>query len=217
MPTPFPGAVGVCVSELSKSRLLRGKKPRLTTRFFAQISFLLSQDGRSDTTRTCDPFIPNEVRSQLRYTPTAFLLYMINTGVSTDSRRKILRKRKFILKKDLQNTRSCGNISKYDCQMGIYTLICVEAGGCGSAPDCSRFFRGVCPILNRAKKSEKRGNRRAAPGRPCVRFIRGSCEFRLCPRGLPRFLSVVRTAGFSIPAGETPGTVLENAKRPRTI
>ena len=167
------------------------QKTALTTRFFAQISFWLSQYGRSDTTRTCDPFIPNEVRYQLRYTPTAFLLYMINTGVSTHS--------------------------KYDCQMGIYTLICVEAGGCGSAPDCSRFFRGVCPILNRAKKSEKRGNRRAAPGRPCVRFIRGSCEFRLCPRGLPRFLSVVRTAGFSIPAGETPGTVLENAKRPRTI
>lgn len=128
------------------------QKTALTTRFFAQISFWLSQYGRSDTTRTCDPFIPNEVRYQLRYTPTAFLLYMINTGVSTDSRRKILRKRKFILKKDLQNTRSCGNISKYDCQMGIYTLICVEAGGCGSAPDCSRFFRGVCPILNRAKE-----------------------------------------------------------------
>lgn len=56
---------------------------------------------------------------------------MINTGVSTDSGGKILRKRKFILKKDLQNTRGCGNISRYDCQMGIYTLICVEAGGCG--------------------------------------------------------------------------------------
>ena len=87
--------------------------------------------GRSDRIRTCGLNIPNVARYQLRHTPTAFLLYMINTGVSTDSGGKILRKRKFILKKDLQNTRGCGNISRYDCQMGIYTLICVEAGGCG--------------------------------------------------------------------------------------
>ena len=109
----------------------RASKNRATARFFERISFLYPQDGRSDRIRTCGLNIPNVARYQLRHTPTAFLLYMINTGVSTDSGGKILRKRKFILKKDLQNTRGCGNISRYDCQMGIYTLICVEAGGCG--------------------------------------------------------------------------------------
>ena len=66
----------------ARKPLHRGRPPRRNSKGTAFRLFLYirmfscvmnTRHGRSDTTRTCDPFIPNEVRYQLRYTPIFFL------------------------------------------------------------------------------------------------------------------------------------------------
>lgn len=55
--------------EFLKSGVGTLKKAEKMTESGGETSIFGQNFGRSDTTRTCDPLIPNEVRYQLRYTP----------------------------------------------------------------------------------------------------------------------------------------------------
>ena len=85
--------------------------------------------------------------------------------------------------------------------------ICDEAGGCGFR---SRFFRGVCPISNRAKEYcvQRVVVRRRAPAQRvrCVENLRSTAN--LCVQEAetgPEFASA--RAGFLMGREETPGPV----------
>ena len=87
------------------------------------------------------------------------------------------------LEKGLQTGRGCGIIIERDCMR--YAMKREVAAHCG------RFFRGVCPILNRAKEFEEL-EPPCVPGRPMLCPSKDVWVLTLSPgsalRGLPVFL-----------------------------
>ena len=77
------------------------------------------------------------------------------------------------------------------------------------AAHCGRFFRGVCPILNRAKEFEEAGTAGRARKADAVPF-KGCMGFDSVPG-----VRLARIAGFLMSRVETPGTVVKNPARRR--